>query len=416
MYATRKPSSLPLAVSRRSVLSLVISTMVAGLLLVAGPVGETQAATLRHTFTGAPGFPELGGPGEVLSIDAATSSAPGGSATYTTLGDLVVAEDHPNEFDPMFDGVASFVGTGFTVEAPAPFAFLPGSGAVSVVRADAASVDCGSLGAVLSVSANAINIVFRRADAINRCLVTVSGVKVIPTAATPLVPLALLTASSSSPGIGGTVGVLALTSSQGATPTITLTSSPGVTTWGSPTVLTATLGPNGANRQLRLEQFFDEPRGWTAADVVTTNANGVATYSQVPRFNRFYRVVFVGGNGLAAGVSNALRVPVRFKATLSPLHSTVTTIRRGTTITFTIRVQPVVSYVQRPYVKFRLYHRSSTGWRLATTKVLTVDAGGWASWKRTFAVAGEWYVRAQVDQTYANSASLPTPITRYRVR
>jgi hypothetical protein len=267
------------------------------------------------------------------------------------------------------------------------------------------------------VSTSDIDVVFHRADSTTRCVVRVSGIKIIPTASTPLVPMVLMTATGAGGiSVSGTVGVLALTSSQGATPTITLTSSPRVTTWATATVLTATLGPNGANRQLRLEQFFDTPNRWTAANVVTTDARGVATFSMVPRFNRFYRMVFVGGSGLAAGVSNVVRVPVRFKATLSPQRSTVTTIRRGTAITFTVRAQPVVAYFQRPYIRFSLYHRSSTGWKLAVTRVLTADATGRASWKRTFAVAGDWYVRARVDQTYANSASVLTPISRYRVR
>ena len=266
-----------------------------------------------------------------------------------------------------------------------------------------------------------IDVVFHRADTVSRCLVTVSGVQVVPTASTPTVPLALLTASSSGPGAHGTVGALALTSGQGAAPTLSFAASPRVLTWGGGAMLTATLRPNGANRPLRLEQSFDGQRAWTGADLVTTDSRGVATYALRPRHNRFYRFAFVGGDGLAAGVSNSIRIAVRFKATLSPLRATVTSIRRGTAVTFTVRAQPVVPYFQRPYIEFRLYHRSASGWRLATTKVLTADASGRASWRRTFAVAGDWYVRARAEPTFANSfqradpaGALPRSLTRPR--
>jgi hypothetical protein len=408
------PPALPPV--RRAVLSLAAGCLVASLVLVAGPVTQVRAVTIGSTLTGAPAFPELGAAGGVLSIDGATALPPAGSGTYTTLNDLVLIEDHPNELDPILDGTTGSTGGSFHVTAPAPFVFLPGSGTVSVGGLYDRSVPCGSLRADLSVSSTSIDVVFHRIDARNPCIVTISGAKVVPTASGPPVPLALLTASSSGLGFSGTVGALALITSQGTTPTIGLTASPGVITWGGGTTLTARLGPDGANLPLRLEQSFDGRLAWTAADVVTTDSQGVVTYPMRPRFNRFYRFAFVGGGGLAAGVSNAVRVPVRFMATLSPLRSTVTTIRRGTSITFTVRAQPTVSYFQRPFIEFRLYHRSSSGWRLATTKVLTADATGRASWKRTFAVPGDWYVRARAEPTFANSFSVLTPPARYHVR
>ena len=416
MRILSRPSGSAGSNLRSSVVSLVVSCLVAGLTLIIGPVGTARSATLVSTFTGARGFPELGGPSEVLSIDGATALPPAGSGTYTMLHDLVIFEDHPNELDPIVDGNAPFDGSGLHVSVPTSFAFLPGSGSVSVSGIYDRSVACGSLRADLSVSTTSIDVIFHRTDTVNPCLVTVSGVQVVPTASTPTIPLALLSATSAGPGVGGTVGTLALTSSQGATPSIALTASPNVITWGDGATLTATLGPNGANRPLRLEQSFDGRRAWTAADVVTTDAHGRVSYPMRPRFNRFYRFAFVGGDGLAAGISNAVRIPVRFKATISPLHSTVTTIRRGTVITFTVKAQPVVSYVQRPYIEFRLYHLSPSGWRLATTKVLTADASGRASWRRIFAVAGDWYVRARAEPTFSNSYSELTPPARYRVR
>lgn len=411
-----RPSGPAAALLRSSVPSLLIACLVAGLTLVAGPIGNARSATLFTTFTGARAFPELGGPPEVLSIDAATALPPAGTGTYTTLRDLFVSEDHPNEFDPLVDGSVPFDGTGFHVPAPAPFAFLPGSGTVSVVGLNDRSIACGSLRADLSVSTTSIDVAFHRLDAVNPCTIIVSGVQIVPTASSPLVPLVLLTATSTGPGLSGAVGALALTSGQGAPSTISLAASPQVITWGGGTTLTARLGPNGAGLPLRLEQSFDGHSAWTAATVVTTDSRGIVTYAMRPRFNRFYRFAFVGGGGLAAGVSNAVRVPVRFKATLSPLHSTVTTVRRGTVVTFTVTAQPVVPYNQLPYIEFRLYHRSPSGWRIAATKVLTADARGHASWRRTFAVAGDWYVRARAEPTFSNSFSVLTPPARYRVR
>lgn len=400
--------------ARSSVVALLAACLVAGVAVFAGPVGAVRAATLQQTFTGAPGFPELGGPGEVLSIDAATASTAGGGGTYTTIEDLVVVEPTAGNIAPIAEDAVS--GEAFlSVPAPAPFAWQAGSGTMSIKRADDASTDCGSLTGQLSVTTSLITLNFRRGDATNRCVVTVSGVKVIPTAASPLVSEAVLASNGSVAGLPGVLGVLALTTSQGTAPSITLTSSPRVTTSPDPTVLTATFASGGADREVRLEQSLDGTT-WTAAGVVRTGANGAASYSVRPRFNRFYRFAFVGGLGLAAGVSNTLRIPVRFKAALAPVHARPTTIRRGTSVTFTTSVSPVVSYFQRPFVEFRLYHRSSNGWRLATTRLLRTNASGQVSWKLRFAVRGDWYLRARALQTVTNATSTLTPISRYSVR
>ena len=130
---------------RRSAVMLLAASLTAGLILVAGSVSIVSASVLSQTFTGAPGFPELGGPGEVLSIDASTTSAPGGTNSYTTLDGLVIEESRAIEIAWLSEDGAPFNGSTLRVEAPAPFAWQAGSGTVSFKRADDPTIDCGSL-------------------------------------------------------------------------------------------------------------------------------------------------------------------------------------------------------------------------------------------------------------------------------
>ncbi len=413
--ASRFPPSTSAHVHPRPA-AVLTALLVAGLMTVGGPVSPTRAVIVDQTFTGAGAFPELGAAGAVLSIDAATALPPAGNGTYTTLSDLVFRESGPNEIDPIDeDGAAPFEGGGFSVQAPEPFAWQAGSGNVAVVRADDRTVTCGSLRGELTVTTSLISVTFHRADRTTACMVIVSGVKVVPTAASPLVPAVFLTASGNGPGVPGVVGALALTTTQGTPPTLSLSANRTLLTFGEFFTLTLKLGPDGASRALRFEQSFDG-RTWTFGDTVRTDARGEIRYPITPRFNRFYRFVFAGGDGLAAGASNVVRVVVRFKVAMAPVHATPTVIRRGATVSFTATAKPVVSYFQRPSIEFRLYHRSSGEWRLAKSKFAIADASGKATWKPTFAVAGEWYVRARAHPTFADTFSVLTPIARYSVR
>ncbi len=387
---------------------------------IVAPAPTRAATDVRNTFTGQASFPEPFGPGEVLSIDVGTMSGPGGSNTPTTLQDLVVLESRPNEVARLTEaGDAPFNGSTLSVEAPIPFAWVPGSGAVSVKRWDPgttgpSATDCGSLQGSLAVTPTTITVTFQRSDAANRCILTVSGIKVIPTAPTPLVTEGLLINGGTAPGLPGLVGVLALTTTQGAPPSIALTNAPGMTTWADTTTLTVRFGAAAASREFRLEHRISV--AWTSAGMFQTNSQGVARLPIRPSFNRFYRVAFVGGTGLAAGYSNELHIPVRFKSTMSPIHSTATIIRRGTAVAFTATVSPVVPFFPSPTVEFRLYHRVRGIWTLARTAVVRPDTTGRATWRPTFASRGEWYVRSRAVATSANTVGALTPIARYSVR
>ena len=413
--APRRPRS-----RRRAGVALLTAILAASGALVVAPSSTLAAAVVRNTFTGQASFPEPFGPGEVLSIDAGTTSAPGGSNAPTTLEDLVVLESRPNEIARLADaGGATFNGSTLSVEAPAPFAWVAGSGTVQVKRWDPAtsapsSTDCGSLQASLAVTATTITVTFQRSDAANRCILTVSGIHVIPTAPAPLVTEALLINNGNAPGLPGLVGALALTTSQGVLPAIDLSSDPRAPTWSEPTTLTARFGAVSGERELRLEHRIADV--WTSAGVYRTDSRGVALIPIRPDFNRSYRVAFVGGDGLAAGLSNELRIPVRFKSTMSPRHSTATVIKRGTAVTFTATVNPVVSIFPSPRVEFRLYHRVGGTWTVARVTVVRTDATGRATWRPTFASRGEWYVRSRALATSANTVGALTPVARYSVR
>ena len=410
--APRRPRS-------RAAVALLTAVLMASAASVVAPTAALAAVEVRSTFTGQGGFPELGFPGETLSIDAASTSAPGGSNTPTTLEDLVIAESRPNEIARLTDSGAPFNGSTLSVDAPVPFAWVPGSGSVSVKRWDPvtggpATTDCGSLQAGIAVTAASITVTFQRSDVADQCVLTVSGIKVIPTAPTPLVTEGLLVNNGTAPGLPGIVGVLALTTSQGATPTIALTSSLGVATWAEPTTLTVKFAADGADREFRLEQRISEV--WTSGGSWRTDSQGVARIVIQPRFNRSYRVVFVGGPGLAAGRSQELRIPVRFKSSMSPIHSTATVIRQGTAVTFTAIVKPAVPYFPIPTVEFRLYHRVRDAWTVAKVKLVRPDANGRAVWRPIFAAKGEWYVRSRALATDTNVIGVLTPISRYSVR
>ena len=137
------------------------------------------------------------------------------------------------------------------------------------------------------------------------------------------------TSSGSVPGISGRVDLdrfngldltpLLLTSGviQQAGPTLNVTPSSSVITWGDTVVLKASFGTLGAGRSFDLQASADGVT-WQTIATVTTDAEGNASFSYRPATNLFYRGVFAGAPDLAAVTSPTARVVVRQIALLRP--------------------------------------------------------------------------------------------------
>jgi GH25 family lysozyme M1 (1,4-beta-N-acetylmuramidase) len=202
----------------------------------------------------------------------------------------------------------------------------------------------------------------------------------------------------------------------GQAPTLTLTPSATVITWGETVALKASFGPIGANRTFNLQAASDGLT-WLPIATLTTDANGDASLPYRPATNLFYRGVFDGAPDLTAVTSNQARVVVRQIALLRPTsNATTKVVSRGRTVTFSTTVRPSRSDLPPAKVSLAIYRRVSSGWALFTTRSVYVNAAGVASYTWTFATRGEWYVRSIANPTIFNANSAWSPIERYSVR
>jgi lysozyme len=202
----------------------------------------------------------------------------------------------------------------------------------------------------------------------------------------------------------------------GQAPTLTVTPSASVITWGETVVLKASFGPIGANRTIALQGAV-AGLTWQPIATVTTDANGDASLSYRPATNLYYRGVFDGAPDLAAVTSNTARVVVRQIALLRPTtNGSTKVVGRGRKVTFSTTVRPSRADLPAARVSLAIYRRVSTGWALFTTRNVYVNAAGVASYTWTFATRGEWYVRSIANPTNFNANSAWSPIERYSVR
>jgi hypothetical protein len=201
---------------------------------------------------------------------------------------------------------------------------------------------------------------------------------------------------------------------QTPTAAITLSNTASVITWGGSVGLTIQFGVGGANRPFALQAARDGV-SWSTIASLTTNALGQATFTYRPATNDFYRVVFAGAPDLSAANSNTTRTVVRQIALLRPHHSSTTSIRRNTSITFTTTVRP--SRVELPAAKvtFVFYRRIGSIWSLVTKRDVYINSLGQASTTFKFTRAGNWYVRSIANPTPFNANSVWSPLERYLV-
>jgi GH25 family lysozyme M1 (1,4-beta-N-acetylmuramidase) len=236
------------------------------------------------------------------------------------------------------------------------------------------------------------------------------------------------TSSGSVPGISGRVDLdrfngldltpLVLTSGvieQGG-PTLDVTASSAVITWGDTVVIKAGFGAAGAGRSFDLQAAADGV-SWQTIATVVTDAQGNASFSYRPATNLYYRGAFAGAPDLAAVTSPPARVVVRQIALLRPTANGGTRIvSRGRKVTFTTTVRPARADLPPASVTLAIYRRVGGRWAPFTTRTVYVNAAGQASYTWTFSARGEWYVRSIANPTLANANSAWSPVERYSVR
>jgi alpha-tubulin suppressor-like RCC1 family protein len=92
------------------------------------------------------------------------------------------------------------------------------------------------------------------------------------------------------------------------------------------------------------------------------------------------------------------------------------TLARGSSATFTARVSPRSPVGTPMVVRFVVYRRVGSAWRLAAERDVTADAYGRARLRWTFSKAGAWYVRASARENASYAASGWSELFRYSVR
>ena len=196
--------------------------------------------------------------------------------------------------------------------------------------------------------------------------------------------------------------------------------------WGDTVTVRVRFTVNGADRAFQLQQTTRLMTTWSKLADLVTDANGNATFSYRPSVSANLRVVFPGAPDLPAGTSGMRGFLLYSYAKQVPTHLTPKVIRRGTTVTFATTVRPILPDLAPARVYYSIYHRVSGQWKLASSRVVTVDSMGVARLPLKFGARGEWYVRSVVAARWTPGpefsapatawASRPTPIARYSVR
>jgi hypothetical protein len=225
---------------------------------------------------------------------------------------------------------------------------------------------------------------------------------------------------ATSPGLGSAVSspFAVLPVGGGAMPR-TLTMAPSATTliYGASLNVAFTLqasGQSAANRLIEL-QWSGDGAEWETFGTTTTDASGTGSVTLTVRGNGFLRGALSGAPDLGALTSPLAWLAVRQTITLRPTNKAAKSITRGTAVTFTATVRPVLAQVQVS-VTFKVYRKVGTKWVLSAKRVAKASAAGIARLRWTFSTVGEWYVQASANATFVNAGSLPSRMERYSVR
>src|SRR5207249_12010103 len=145
-------------------------------------------------------------------------------------------------------------------------------------------------------------------------------------------------------------------------PTLTLTPSANVITWGDTVELKVAFGSVGANRTITFQASSDG-LNWQPIATMTTDASGNASMPYRSATNLSFRGAFDGAPDLVPVAGDASRVAVRQVALLRPTSGgTTRVISRGRRVTFTTTVRPIRLDLAPAKVTFAIYRRVSGAW------------------------------------------------------
>ncbi len=147
-----------------------------------------------------------------------------------------------------------------------------------------------------------------------------------------------------------------------------------------------TLAGAGAGRLILIERRDAGTATWVATGTTTTDGTGHGTLEYLPVRTAEYRAVWPGAQDLAAAMSAAATVAVKFQVIVSPAAKT-RTANAGKTLTWTATVRPQTKGVT---VRFRLYRVVDGAWVVAATTPATTNAQGKAVYTRKFPSKGRW--------------------------
>lgn len=196
--------------------------------------------------------------------------------------------------------------------------------------------------------------------------------------------------------------------------TVSLVASAATVVVGRRVTLTATLAPNGAGKPLKIQRSLDGV-AWTDWVSLTTGPTGAASYTFSPSYTFSYRAYFAGTGDLTAGVSAAPRVFARQSAIISPHSLSAVTVALGRSKSYATTVRPKANPAGKPVVRYYVWKKSGTSWKLMVRKDVTVDAYGVARYAYRFATRGSYRIRSVALSTAYNSTSPATTWEYVRV-
>lgn len=200
---------------------------------------------------------------------------------------------------------------------------------------------------------------------------------------------------ASSPGLfSGSSAAFTITAGPAPSPTPTappatalvISASPGTVTYPATIMLTVAFAGAGPSRLLAIQRRVAGATDWEQIGTVTTDAMSTGSLEYTPPRTAEYRATWAGDPALPAATSASATATVRFLTNVSPA-TTSRSVKKGTTLTWTGRIQPAAAGVT---LRFQVYQLTSTGWTLRGTTLRSTNAAGKATFSRKFSVTGRW--------------------------
>jgi hypothetical protein len=163
-------------------------------------------------------------------------------------------------------------------------------------------------------------------------------------------------------------------------------------------------------------QYSWDGVGWDLLGGAPLDTAGIGAIIGRPSFTSYWRAVFPGAPGLAASISEPVRIKVAQSITLKPSNAGKTkVVRKGASVTFTAAVRPAWED-PKAKVSFLFYRKVGSAWKLTARKDRYASASGVAKLTWKFTTTGQWQVRVVANRTILNEVSAPSPVQRYDVK